>query len=72
LAISHHAPNLTRNDLPHVNNNDVLPTDAQLLSCELCLKAIPLSESDISEAEDYVAYFCGLECYDIWRNQKTT
>lgn len=49
---------------------DSLPHDDQLVSCELCLKSVPLSESEISEAEDYVAYFCGLECYQAWINQK--
>ena len=53
----------------HVSASITLPTEDQQLSCELCLKSVPLSESEISEAEDYVAYFCGLECYDIWRHQ---
>lgn len=71
--MSHQAPNLTRNAPSHEDqSNDNLPNDEQLLSCELCLKSIPLSESEISEAEDYVAYFCGLECYDVWRHQKPT
>jgi len=71
--MSYQAPNLTRTDLSHKDHShDNLPKDEQLLSCELCLKSIPLSESEISEAEDYVAYFCGLECYDIWRHQKST
>ena len=47
-----------------------LPEDEQLLSCEICLQQIPLSESEISEANDYVAYFCGLECYDVWIRQQ--
>lgn len=47
--------------------NNTLPTDEQLVSCKLCLESVPLSESEISEAEDYVAYFCGLECYDVWK-----
>ena len=50
--------------------NNTLPEDEQLLSCEICLQQIPLSESDISEANDYVAYFCGLECYDVWVRQQ--
>ena len=47
-----------------------LPEDDQLVSCNLCLESVPLSESEVSEAEDYVAYFCGLECYEEWKNQK--
>lgn len=48
-----------------------LPEDDQLVSCKLCLESVPLSESEVSEAEDYIAYFCGLECYEEWKNQKT-
>ena len=71
--MSHQAPILTHYNLSHKDlSRDNLPNDEQLLSCELCLKSIPLSESEISEAEDYVAYFCGLECYDVWRNQKSS
>jgi hypothetical protein len=41
----------------------------QLVSCEICLKSIPIAESNHAETEDYVAYFCGLDCYDLWRRQ---
>ena len=54
----------------YVSTSNTLPSEDQQLSCELCLKSVPLSESEISEAEDYIAYFCGLDCYDIWRHQK--
>ena len=47
-----------------------LPDDEQLISCKTCLESVPLSESHISEAEEYIAYFCGLECYDLWIHQK--
>jgi uncharacterized protein DUF3330 len=51
-------------------NPSTLPDEDQLISCEICLKSIPLSESGVSEAEEYFAYFCGLECYDLWVHQK--
>lgn len=35
--------------------------------CEVCQKEIPLSEAFTSEAEDYVLYFCGAECFEHWR-----
>ena len=38
----------------------------ELVSCEVCMKSIPKSESKSAEAEEYVAYFCGLECFDQW------
>lgn len=53
----------------NTNQENTLPEDDQLVSCEICLKSVPLSEADIVEASDYVAYFCGLECYDIWRHK---
>jgi len=37
------------------------------VSCEICLKEIPLSEAKRFEAEDYVANFCGLDCYATWK-----
>ncbi|MDQ1363573.1 MAG: hypothetical protein QG652_1434 [Pseudomonadota bacterium] len=48
-----------------------LNTNQQLVSCEICLKSIPVSEAKSAEAEDYVAYFCGLECYDQWKHQES-
>lgn len=38
--------------------------------CEICLKEIPASEAKTAEAVDYVAYFCGLDCYTKWKEQK--
>ena len=37
------------------------------VSCALCQHEIPLSETVVPEALDYVIYFCGLDCYDRWR-----
>jgi hypothetical protein len=39
------------------------------VSCEICLKEVPKSEAAMSEAADYVAYFCGLDCYRKWLEQ---
>ena len=38
-----------------------------LVSCAVCLSEIPYDESSVVEVEDYVLYFCGLECYQLWR-----
>jgi hypothetical protein len=35
------------------------------LSCEECCQNIPYSR----ESEDYVAYFCGLTCYQKWETK---
>lgn len=47
------------------------PTPPELphLSCEVCMTEIPASEAQSSEASDYVAAVCGLECYAQWRAQ---
>jgi hypothetical protein len=43
-------------------------TDFQA-SCAVCEHEVPLSEAVVREASDYMAYFCGLECYERWRKQ---
>ena len=42
---------------------------AASIPCSVCRHEIPLSAALWRESSDYVAYFCGLECYDRWRNQ---
>jgi hypothetical protein len=37
--------------------------------CTVCEHEVPLSEAVVREASDYMAYFCGLECYERWRKQ---
>ena len=46
------------------------PTDVPKVSCAVCLKEIPKSEAKISEAEDYVLHFCGIDCFDRWERQQ--
>jgi len=41
----------------------------ETISCEVCQKEIPLSEAARFEAEDYVAHFCGLECFSKWKQR---
>lgn len=38
-----------------------------LISCEMCLREVPRSEAAVPEATDYVVYFCGLACYEQWK-----
>lgn len=40
-----------------------------IVVCAVCEQEVPLSEAVVSEASDYMAYFCGLECYDRWRKR---
>jgi hypothetical protein len=37
--------------------------------CQICQHDIPSDEALGFEATDYVVYFCGLECYQRWREQ---
>ena len=41
----------------------------ELVSCDICLKEIPVSEAKNDEASDYVRHFCGVDCYDKWKHQ---
>jgi hypothetical protein len=45
---------------------DTTPEKA-MVSCEVCLREVPFDQSSVVEVEDYVMYFCGLECYQAWR-----
>ena len=45
------------------------PIDVEHVACEVCLKEVPKSAVIASEATDYVAYFCGLNCYERWKSQ---
>ena len=44
-------------------------TQDEIVSCEVCLKEIPISEAKNEEATDYVVHFCGLDCYAKWKEQ---
>lgn len=45
---------------------------AQQIPCDVCHKEIPLSEARRFETEDYVAHFCGLDCYSTWKERSET
>jgi hypothetical protein len=46
------------------------PPEVELLPCAVCQKEIPKSVALSSEDQDYVLYFCGLECYESWEADK--
>ena len=50
----------------HIDEAEIV---LELISCEVCLNEIPVSAAKTDEAAEYVHYFCGLECYAIWRAQ---
>ena len=43
--------------------------EVRKVPCQLCRKEVPLSEAKVAEAADYVAYFCGLDCYAEWKRR---
>ena len=46
------------------------PIETVKVACEVCLKEVPKSEAKVDEASDYVLYYCGLDCYEKWREEK--
>lgn len=48
------------------------PADPQSALCEVCLNPVPKAEALMSEGRDHVAYFCGSDCYDIWRGERAS
>jgi len=48
------------------------PVEATLVSCEVCLREVPIAEATVPEASDYFVYFCGLECYEKWKSEGGT
>jgi hypothetical protein len=46
-----------------------IPVEPVHVACTICMKEVPISEAIVPEATEYVAHFCGVECYDKWRRQ---
>lgn len=46
------------------------PIKVERITCEICLKEVPITEATVPEATDYVVHFCGLECYEKWKNKR--
>jgi hypothetical protein len=45
------------------------PVELESVQCAVCMKEVPISEATVPEASDYVVHFCGLECYEKWKEQ---
>ncbi len=41
----------------------------EIIPCDVCHREIPASAAMTFEAEDYVAHFCGLDCYSKWKQR---
>ena len=46
------------------------PVEPEHINCEICLKEIPADEAQSEEATDYVVHFCGLDCYQVWKEKQ--
>lgn len=40
-----------------------------VISCAVCLKEVPADAVRLTDAQDYVHYFCGLDCLEAWQKQ---
>ena len=45
------------------------PAQEEKVECNVCMKEVPVSEAKSEEAADYVVHFCGLDCYNKWKQQ---
>ena len=43
-------------------------SEQKKVACEVCLKEIPASSAKSEEVQDYVAHFCGIDCFARWKN----
>jgi len=44
--------------------------EVENVSCEVCLKNLPISEARIENVANSVVHFCGVDCYEKWKCQK--
>jgi len=51
-----------------MTSNNKMQTET--LACEVCLNEIPNTVNQHAEADEYVSNFCGLECYQKWRDSE--
>ncbi len=40
------------------------------IECEVCLKEVPNTVNQNAEADEYVSNYCGLDCYQQWRDKQ--
>ena len=46
-----------------------IPKEPENVSCDVCLTEIPESVAMSSEGDEYAQHFCGIACYDKWRDK---
>lgn len=60
-------PHRTPSGAPVVQCSD--EATCRVMSCAVCLKEVPADAVTLTDAQDYVQHFCGLECLEKWRKQ---
>jgi hypothetical protein len=55
---------------PHDDTETPEPRAPEKVSCALCRRQVPAEEALQQEGEDYLLWFCGLECYNSWKRDK--
>ena len=48
-----------------------VPEEPDNVACSICLTEIPESVAMSSEADDYTQHFCGISCYNQWRDESS-
>ena len=41
-----------------------------LIECAVCLEEIPKSSARVSEIQDYIQHYCGIDCYKEWQDKR--
>lgn len=44
-------------------------TACTVFTCATCLKEVPPDSVSLTDAQDYVHHFCGLDCLELWRKR---
>lgn len=50
-------------------SDKITPKEPEHVSCDICMKEVPIDEANSFEAVDYVIHFCGLECFEKWKQK---
>lgn len=45
------------------------PEPPKQVSCEACMRQLIREDAYRSESEDYVLWFCGLNCFETWKDE---
>jgi hypothetical protein len=46
-----------------------MDSDNKVMTCGSCGRQVPRSEAVVAEAQEYMMYFCGVDCLDEWRSR---